>query len=411
MPASPAEPLPRRKLSKTVSAWSSAVCATSTAVAPCATRAVSRASYRAARARASRLAPPATVTRRASNPAPNRAARSATTLASRSLPGRRLWSTCTAMGASPSSSATARSTRESAPPEHPTTTGAMTSCGTSSCTGAATEPSSGCGGRAARPGAGIEEHTLSEQREELVGALETELPPDAAKARVHVAATDAELLRDGGDRRAGGERLEELSLLRGELADPLARSTDAGRGTGRRRRMLEAGDAHARLRRRAVGKRARLLVAGECLERLGLHFQPQLPFGRRRRGERLLEELDERPRIERLRDVLQRALDPAAEPRLRLVGRGHHEHRDLRQVAPASRLELLENGPTVGPGHAHVEEQRVGRLVANARKRFVAVGSRDDAMPCLLEIDTDELANVRFVVDDENEGHCRPRYR
>src|SRR5256885_14706 len=140
MPASPAEPLPRRKLSKTVSAWSSAVCATSTAVAP----------------------------------------------------------------------------------------------------------SSGCGGRAARPGAGIEEHTLSEQREELVGALETELPPDAAKARVHVAATDAELLRDGGDRRAGGERLEELSLLRGELADPLARSTDAGRGTGRRRRMLEAGEAHAR---------------------------------------------------------------------------------------------------------------------------------------------------------------------
>jgi hypothetical protein len=98
-------------------------------------------------------------------------------------------------------------------------------------------------------------------------------------------------------------------------------------------------------------------------------------------------------------------LDPAPEPRLGLVGRGHHEHRDLRQVAPAPRLELLENCPTVGTGHAHVEEQRVGRFVTNARKRFVAVGGRDDAMPRLLQIDADELANVRFVVDDENEGH------
>src|SRR5882762_9136811 len=116
--------------------------------------------------------------------------------------------------------------------------------------------------------------------------------------------------------------------------------------------MLETSDAHARRRQRSFGKRARLLEARECLERFGLHFPAQLPFGRRRRGERLLEELDERPRIERLRDVLQRTLDPASEPRFGLVGRGHHEYRDLRKVATASRLELLEDGPTVGPGHA-----------------------------------------------------------
>ena len=48
--------------------------------------------------------------------------------------------------------------------------------------------------------------------------------------------------------------------------------------------------------------------------------------------------------------------------------------------------------------------------MANTRKRFVAVGSRDDAVSCLFEIDTDELANVRFVVDYEDEGHHRPRY-
>src|SRR5204862_1008040 len=200
-----------------------------TAGAPGGTRAASRASYRAARARASRLGPGATVTRRASKPAPNRAAASATMPAARSLSGRNPWSTCTATGASPPSTARATSASESAPPEHPTTTGAVTSCGTASCTRAATESSSGCGGRAARPGAGVEEHTLAEQREELIGALEPELPSDAAQARVHVAAADAELRCDRGDGRAGGERLEELSLLRGELADPLARRADAGR--------------------------------------------------------------------------------------------------------------------------------------------------------------------------------------
>jgi hypothetical protein len=30
-------------------------------------------------------------------------------------------------------------------------------------------------------------------------------------------------------------------------------------------------------------------------------------------------------------------------------------------------------------------------------------------MACLLEIDANELANVRFIVDDEDEGHRRQR--
>ena len=150
--------------------------------------------------------------------------------------------------------------------------------------------------------------------------------------------------------------------------------------------MLEAGHAHPRLGRRAVGERARLLEAGEGLERLGLHLSALLPFRRRRRRQRLLEELDERARVERLGDVLQRALDPAAEPRFGLVGGGDHEHRDLREVAAAPRLELLEDRPTVGPGHAHVEEQCVGLLAANAGECFVAVGSRDDAVPRLLRL-------------------------
>ena len=45
MPARPALAVPRNTLSKTVSAWSSAVCATSTAVASCSRRAASSAAY------------------------------------------------------------------------------------------------------------------------------------------------------------------------------------------------------------------------------------------------------------------------------------------------------------------------------------------------------------------------------
>ena len=260
-----------------------------------------------------------------------------------------------------------------------------------------------------QPGAGVEEHTLAEQREELVGALEPELPADAAQARVHVAATDAELLCHGGDRRAGGERLEKLPLLRSELADTFACGTDAGRGLG------EVGECSRRVMRTRgsagtpSGSAPVFSKRAQRLERFGLHLATLLAFSRRRRRQRLLEELDERRGVERLGDVLQRALDPAAEPRFGLVGRGHHEHRDLRQVASAPGLELLEDRPAVGPGHAHVEEQHVGRLTANAGERFVTVGSGNDAMACLLEIDANELANVRFVVDDEDEGHRRQR--
>src|SRR5690349_22919756 len=45
--------------------------------------------------------------------------------ASRALPARIPWSTCTATGASPASAANASSASESAPPEQATTTGAV----------------------------------------------------------------------------------------------------------------------------------------------------------------------------------------------------------------------------------------------------------------------------------------------
>ena len=85
MPARPSAPAPRSRLTRIVSAWSSMVCPVATSAG--------RTAKRAARARASRLGPGATDTRRRSKRAPTRAAASATTSASASEPARRPWST------------------------------------------------------------------------------------------------------------------------------------------------------------------------------------------------------------------------------------------------------------------------------------------------------------------------------
>src|SRR5664280_1835342 len=111
--ASPSTPAPRSRLTSTVSAWSSAVCPVA-ASGPSTSR-------RAWRARASRLGPSSTTTRTDSNRAPNRRAAPATTSASAAEPGRRPWSTCTAVTRQPEAAARTSSARESGPPETPQT--------------------------------------------------------------------------------------------------------------------------------------------------------------------------------------------------------------------------------------------------------------------------------------------------
>ena len=74
-------------------------------------------------------------------------------------------------------------------------------------------------------------------------------------------------------------------------------------------------------------------------------------------------------------------------------------------VVAGRALQLLEHRPSVDAGHAHVEEHRVGRLVAHERERLVTVGRGDHAVARLLEVDADELADVRLVVDHEDHGH------
>ena len=90
-------------------------------------RARSSAAYRASRAARLEVARPGSTspTARTEPGAELRRDRARRASASRALPGRRPWSTCTATGASPASAASASSATESAPPEHATTTGAV----------------------------------------------------------------------------------------------------------------------------------------------------------------------------------------------------------------------------------------------------------------------------------------------
>ncbi len=110
----PAGPAPRSRFNSTVSAWSSAVWPVM-ASGPSTAR-------RASRDRCSRSAPGSTWTRSARKPAPRRVAASSTTDASSPEPGRRPWSTWTAVTASPVALARTRRHSESAPPETAATT-------------------------------------------------------------------------------------------------------------------------------------------------------------------------------------------------------------------------------------------------------------------------------------------------
>jgi hypothetical protein len=115
MPARPVGPAPRRRWSSTVSARSSAVWPVSDVGGqhPVAGGA----------GPGLQVGPGVTSTRSARNPAPNRRAASATTSASAAEPGRRPWSTCTAVASHPAATASTSSASESAPPDTAHVTG------------------------------------------------------------------------------------------------------------------------------------------------------------------------------------------------------------------------------------------------------------------------------------------------
>ena len=109
IPAAPGTPDPRRRFMSTVSAWSSAVWPVSTPGGST--------SLRASRALASRFGPSATGASTRCAAAPSSAAVRTTRAASPADSGRRPWSTCQAVTASPASTASTNRASESGPPD------------------------------------------------------------------------------------------------------------------------------------------------------------------------------------------------------------------------------------------------------------------------------------------------------
>ena len=242
MPASPAAPLPRRRLSSTVSAWSSSgVPDEDRGRAAARRRAASSAPYRgvarprlevrrrAATSTARRAEPGAETARRPRRPCRPR----------RRCPARSPWSTCTATGSSPASTASASSASESAPPEQPTTTGPARSSSTRSrrrhgraTGGVVTARRSGpVPPGAARPGAGAR------------GARRCSSGPSRRQIRRRLAYTLLRLMPSCCATAVTGVRVASASrswrCFGRELADALA------------------GGAHPRRRRRASSASAR----------------------------------------------------------------------------------------------------------------------------------------------------------
>src|SRR5207248_8366963 len=157
--------------------------------------------------------------------APKRVAAARTTPASLSDPGRRQWSTCTAVTWHPASPASTRRARESAPPE----TAQVTLV----------------------PGAGNRHLPSRRLAVELTGAGEgdqlphragAELAPDPAQAGVDVRAADRQPGGGLAHRRRRRHRVEELALLDRELIGALPRDDRLRRGRRSLAGAVEAGE-------------------------------------------------------------------------------------------------------------------------------------------------------------------------
>src|SRR5262249_24868128 len=62
--------------------------------------------------------------------------------------------------------------------------------------------------------------------------------------------------------------------------------------------------------------------------------------------------------------------------------------------------------PAVGPRHDHVEQHEVGLLLLDDRERLLRALGLADRVAGRLEVDANELAHPRVVVDDEYDRAC-----
>ena len=80
------------------------------------------------------------------------------------------------------------------------------------------------------------------------------------------------------------------------------------------------------------------------------------------------------------------------------------EHDHLDRVDAVALPDPLEHLPAVDLGHHHVEEDQVGRLGLERLEPLLRAPRLANRVAVHLEVDADELANPRVVVDDQHEG-------
>src|SRR5579884_1809947 len=402
MPASPSSPAPRTRLSRMVSAWSSAVW-------PVAASGGSTC-RRAARARASRLGPGATATRSDRKAAPNRPAASATRPASADEPARSPWSTWTAVTRQPASTARIISAIESAPPDTAQVSSVPAGGKAQRANSSLRRGTTLADGPAAGwPGSGLGEagdRTLAGHADQLGDARHREAPGDAPEAGVDVRAADPQL--GGGLLHGRGlaHHPEQLALLVGQRRHRFGVDLGRpGRGPARLRRVVEAGQAGAGLALEDVLTALELgpLDASQLLEGGPLGGPAQLGLGS------VLEGAAEvgpqvRPR-ERLGQVEGGPLDAPPDP-VHLVGAGGEEDDgDRRGGGLGVGLEGGEHVEAVHARHREVEQHGVVGVLVNQIERRLAVAGDGHLVPVHLQRDADELGDVGFVVNHQDPGH------
>src|SRR5205085_4333621 len=128
-------------------------------------------------------------------------------------------------------------------------------------------------------------------------------------------------------------------------------------------------------------------------------------------GHDLLRLLDQRAKVERLADealraafrrfVLRCALELAA------------EHDDGNRSDSVLFLYAAQHLPAVDLRHHHVEEDQIRRVVLDRLESLLGVARLDHRVALDLQVDPHDLADLRIVVDDEDERPARrlPRAR
>ena len=131
---------------------------------------------------------------------------------------------------------------------------------------------------------------------------------------------------------------------------------------------------------------------------------PAVAVGGRQRGARAPHQRrrarDELAHAERLRQVVVGA---AVEPH-HLVGffapRGQHQNRRVAiRAMPADRA---RDGDAVHARQHQIEDDEVEGLLARDQHRFLAIGDRHALVSLDAQVQTHQVANVLFVLDDEH---------